>query len=223
MENIVIGIEGFVGAGKTSICRELLKEIPNSVLLNGGNLYRAIISVLINQKKGLNQLRNLDIREIMKKLDIEIKIEDNETNFYYNGNRISEEKMQSLESSMAVSKVGGIANNTNLFIFARNLIDNLKKDYNVIVSGRALMQIYPEMDYHFFIVATLEQRILRKMKQYEGKMSKEELRQHIEKRDMLQEKAGFYQISPKTIKIDVTECKTAEESTKKLLQIIEGD
>ena len=39
MEHIVIGIEGLVGAGKTSICRELLKKIPNSVLLNGGNLY----------------------------------------------------------------------------------------------------------------------------------------------------------------------------------------
>ena len=33
MENIVIGIEGTVGAGKTSICRELLKDIENSIIL----------------------------------------------------------------------------------------------------------------------------------------------------------------------------------------------
>lgn len=33
MENIVIGIEGTVGAGKTSICRELLNEIDNSIIL----------------------------------------------------------------------------------------------------------------------------------------------------------------------------------------------
>ena len=32
MENIVIGIEGTVGAGKTSICRELLNEIDNSII-----------------------------------------------------------------------------------------------------------------------------------------------------------------------------------------------
>ena len=31
MSNIVIGIEGLVGAGKTSICRELIKKIPNTV------------------------------------------------------------------------------------------------------------------------------------------------------------------------------------------------
>ena len=29
--NITIGIEGLVGAGKTSICRELLKKVPNSI------------------------------------------------------------------------------------------------------------------------------------------------------------------------------------------------
>ena len=30
--NITIGIEGLVGAGKTSICRELLKKVPNSII-----------------------------------------------------------------------------------------------------------------------------------------------------------------------------------------------
>ena len=29
MKNVVIGIEGTVGAGKTSICRELLNDIDN--------------------------------------------------------------------------------------------------------------------------------------------------------------------------------------------------
>ena len=50
-KNIVVGIEGLVGAGKTSICRKLLEEIPNSVLLNGGNLYRAIVYTLIQKEK----------------------------------------------------------------------------------------------------------------------------------------------------------------------------
>ena len=32
MEHIVIGIEGLVGAGKTSISRELLNKIPDSII-----------------------------------------------------------------------------------------------------------------------------------------------------------------------------------------------
>ena len=31
MENKVIGIEGYVGAGKTAICKNLLNKIPNSI------------------------------------------------------------------------------------------------------------------------------------------------------------------------------------------------
>ena len=45
--NIVIGIEGYVGAGKTAICKELLNKIPNSILLDGGSLYRAIVCSLM--------------------------------------------------------------------------------------------------------------------------------------------------------------------------------
>ena len=35
MDNIVIGIEGTVGSGKTSICRNLLDKIENSIILHG--------------------------------------------------------------------------------------------------------------------------------------------------------------------------------------------
>lgn len=223
-ENIVIGIEGLVGAGKTSICRELLKHIPNSILLNGGNLYRAILSVLLKKESDIKMLackvKNVDIKEIMNDLKIEIKIENNETVFYCDKIRLDEEDLQSVKSSMAVSTVGGMADNSNLFYFARELINDLKKKYNIIVSGRALMKIYPDLDYHFFITASLEQRVSRKLKQYEYSMTKKEMETHISKRDLLQEKAGFYNLSDKTITIDVTECKSVKESTKKVLGYI---
>ena len=73
MENIVIGIEGYVGTGKTSVCRKLLDKIPNSVLLHGGNIYRAITygilkTGLINVKEDNNKLSSLNIKNIMDKL-----------------------------------------------------------------------------------------------------------------------------------------------------------
>ena len=64
-KNIVIGIEGLVGAGKTSICRKLLEENKNAILLNGGNLYRAIVYTLIQQEPNL-----LKLRKLTKKVDI---------------------------------------------------------------------------------------------------------------------------------------------------------
>lgn len=220
MENIVIGIEGLVGSGKTSICRELLSKMQNSVIFHGGNLYRGIVYAFMAKNKSIEKLQNIDITKIMKELDVKIELENNETVVYVGNKKIEEEKLQNKETSMAVSVVANMANNMQMFIFARNIINNLKEKYNIIVSGRALMEIYPNLDYHFFITASLEERAKRKLNQYNGEMSLEELKEHIAKRDELQEKTGFYKIYPNTITVDVTECKTALESTDKVCEYI---
>ena len=210
MENIVIGIEGLVGSGKTSICRELLSKIPNSVIFHGGNLYRGIVYAFMVKNRSLETLQNMDITKVMKELDVKIELQNNETVVYIGNKKIEEEKLQNKETSMAVSVVANKASN----------IDNLKEKYNVIVSGRALMEIYPNLDYHFFITASIEERTKRKLKQYNGEVSFEELKEHIAKRDELQEKTGFYKKNSNTITVDVTKCTTALESTNKVCEYI---
>ena len=225
MENIVIGIEGLVGAGKTSICRELIKVMPNTVLLNGGNLYRAIVYAMLQNGSKLEELKKqgnkLDIKDMMDLFKIEIKIENNETIIYIDGQKADEEELQSKKSSMAVSTIGGSADNKKLFEFAKDLINRLKLEHNVIVSGRSVMKIYPDCDYHFFITASLDERVRRKSHQYNNVDSEKEIREMIEKRDALQKEAGFYDFSSITEEIDVTDCKTIEESTKKVLEKIQ--
>lgn len=221
MENIVIGIEGLVGAGKTSICRKLIQIMPNTVLLNGGNLYRAIVYAMMQNKEAVKNIQknaqDIDIKKMMDLFKVQLKIENNETKIYIDGKLAEEEELQSKESSLAVSVVGGSAKNEGLFEFARNLVDSLKVNYNVIISGRSIMQIYPKTDYHFFVTATLEERIRRKCIQYKGEVSEEDVKNNIVKRDELQEKAGFYKLHEKTIQIDVTDCQSVEESTNRLL------
>ena len=219
-----VGIEGYVGAGKSAICRELLNHIHNSIILEGGNLYRAIVYTLLQEEKNILKLkfklRKLDITDLMEKYKVDIKIENNESVIYIDGVKISEEELQSKASSLAVSIVGGLADNTRLFKYAREYIENLKKDYNVIVSGRALMEIYPNQDYHIFITADLEERVKRKCIQYSGKETEKEVRKNIVKRDRLQKLAGFYKIYPNTITVDVTNCNSVEESTEKVYNLI---
>ena len=149
MENVVIGIEGLVGAGKTSICKELVKILPNTILLNGGNLYRAIVYAMMKSGADLENLKsqasNIDIKTMM----------------------------------------------------------DLSKT-----------------NYHFFITASIDERAKRKSIQYNGEVNIEELKEHIIKRDNLQKQAGFYNLSNNTIEVDVTDCKTVEESTNKVLNYI---
>ena len=223
-KNIVIGIEGLVGSGKTSICREMLKRDENVVLLHGGNLYRAIVYTLMQKEKNLFKLKkltkNADIKKYMDDFKVEIKIEDRESKIYIDGKLANEEELQSKASSLAVSVIGGIADNSKLFEFARDLINEIKTDNDVIVSGRSLMEIYPDLDYHIFVTASLEERVKRKCIQYKEKERKSSVKRNIRIRDRLQKIAGFYKIYPNTIKIDVTECKSVEESTDKVLENI---
>jgi len=217
MENIVIGIEGTVGAGKTSICRKLLEKIDNSIILHGGNIYRAIVYGMAKSRK-INKKDSLDAFEIMKDLAIEIKLENRETVIYMNGQKIDEKDLQSQKASMAVSQVSNIANNEKLYNFGKALIDGFRKDYNIILSSRDIVKMYPDVTYHFFIDASIEERTNRKYIQYNKEIPKEQIREIIENRDELQEKSGYYKIYPQTKVIDVTECKSVAEATELVLE-----
>ena len=223
-ENIVIGIEGLVGAGKTSLCMELLNMIPNSVIMHGGNLYRTIVYALlesgISLDKLVNNIKDYDIKEILEKYKINFKIENRESVFYIRNSKIEDKNLQSKEVSIGVSMVSNVADNRRLLEYGGKLIENLKKNYNVIFSSRAIMQTYPDIDYHFFIVADLKERIKRKSIQYKGKMSEKEIEKHIQRRDDLQEKTGFYKLSEKTTVLDITNCKSPKESAELLMEYI---
>lgn len=225
MANIVLGIEGYVGAGKTSICRELLNHIPNSIILHGGNLYRAIIYSVMKQGIDLNDLKqsmqNRDIKDIMDKLKVNIQIENKQSVVYLDGQKIDENAIQSMESSLAVSMVGGKMDNTKFYSFANSLISMYALKYNLIVSGRDLMKIYPDLDYHFLIDALIDVRVDRKFSQYNEKVSKEEIKDNIIKRDILQKQAGYYNIYDKTICVDVSKTNTIVESAQEVLKYIE--
>ena len=101
------------------------------------------------------------------------------------------------------------------------MIDKFRKDFNVILSSRDIVKMYPNITYHFFVDASIEERINRKYMQYNREIKKEDIRKLIEQRDKLQENTGYYKIYPQTQIIDVTKCKTVEEATEKILQNIE--
>ena len=223
-ENIVIGIEGLVGSGKTSICRKLLDYIPNSIILHGGNIYRAVVYGMMNSgidlKNIKNKSKNLDVMDVMQKLGIDIKLENRETVIYINNKKIDEEELQSDKSSMAVSVVSNVADNTKFYQFGKEIIDKYREKYNVILSSRDIVKMYPNVTYHFFITATLDERVRRKSIQYKEKIDLKKLKENIEKRDKLQEDSGYYKIYDITNVIDITNCKTIEEGAKLVLDKI---
>ena len=121
---------------------------------------------------------------------------------------------------MAVSKVSNTANNEKLYQFGKDLIDGFRKHYNIILSSRDIVKMYPDVTYHFFIDASIEERTNRKYMQYNKEIPKEQIKEMIQSRDELQEKSGYYKIYPQTKVIDVTNCKCVEESAHLVLENI---
>ena len=159
------------------------------------------------------------ISEVDFEFEIEIKIENKETVVFAHGKKITEEKLQSLENSLAVSKIAGIANNSNAYKIVEKYIDNYKQKYNVIFSGRDTKKIYPKLNYHIFLTADIDKRVEWKSSQYNQKR-KEEIKENILKRDKLQKKAGYYETYNDTIIIDLSSSNSIEESTKQVLNHI---
>ena len=219
MNNIVVGIEGMVGAGKTSICDELLNLIPNSIFVDGSKIYRALIEALHMAKDNINSLEQMAMLtpfDLLKKLQVEFKIEDRKTVIYIAGKKVDEEAMKSMQNSIGVSKMANQADNSKLFAFAHQIIQEYSKKFNIIVSARDLVKIYPEMDLHIFITASLEERVQRRYYQLKGEYTIDEVRNSIIQRDILHEKSGFNETFDKTVKVDVTGDSSAKESAKKI-------
>ena len=220
MSNLVIGIEGLVGAGKTSICKELLNYIPNSIVLHAGNVYRAITYQILKEQIPFEKLYSIDLKKLFEEFDISIAIENRESVVYAHGKKIEETDLQSLENSMAVSKISNIANNENAYKIVKEYIDKYKQEYTVIFSGRDTMAIYPDLDYHFFITADIDKRVKWKATQYDDEEAIKNIKTNILKRDELQEKSGYYQTYDNTIVVDVSNSNSVEESTKMVLENI---
>ena len=104
------------------------------------------------------------------------------------------------------------------YIFGKDLIDKYRKNYNVILSSRDIVKMYPDVTYHFFIDASLEERTNRKYMQYNKEIPKEQVKEMIKLRDELQEKSGYYVIYPQTKILDVTNCKSAKEAEELVLE-----
>lgn len=92
-KNLVIGIEGLVGTGKTSICKELLKYIPNSIVLHAGNVYRAITYQIIKENIPFEKMKAVDLKDLFKEFEISVEIEDGETVVYAHGKKIEEKRI----------------------------------------------------------------------------------------------------------------------------------
>lgn len=160
-ENLVIGFDGLSGVGKTSVAKLLCEKNKNYVHIELGNLYRLIVPFWVALKKDYS-LKN--IINFIDKLDINYKIIDKEINFEIDSitQNIKIENNFNRNDIYEMSQIKEIRKKVYNSLFS--IINNLKNNYTVILTGRELDIIYPDIDYHFYFKTYESDRIVRIMK-----------------------------------------------------------
>ena len=158
--NNLITIDGISGAGKGTLAKSLALEL-NYSLLDSGNLYR-LVGLIAKRLKTSNSeeiAKELNSRKITMEFDNLKGL----TEVFFGSERVTEE--------LRYEEVAMEASNFAKDSFIRNTLIKHQKDYfdsnkGLIADGRDMgTVIFPEARWKFFLIASIEERAKRRLRQ----------------------------------------------------------
>ena len=199
MKNLVIAVDGPAGAGKSTIAKIVADKL-NINYIDTGAMYRAITYKVLQNDIDVN---NEDqIIEIAKNSDIDFK----DNNIYLDG-KILKEEIRTPEVSNNVSNIAQIKEVRYLMVDVQREIGRRN---SVILDGRDIgSYVFPNADYKFYLIATPNERGMRRFKELKEKgydTSLEEIIKDIIKRDEIDSNREFAPLvkAEDAIEIDTT-------------------
>ena len=199
MNNLVIAVDGPAGAGKSTIAKIIAKKL-NINYIDTGAMYRAITYKCLKNNVNINNEE--EVIKIAQNTDIDFR----DNNIYLDKNIINEE-IRTIEVSNNVSNVAKIKEVRYLMVDVQREIG---KRNSVILDGRDIgSYVFPNADYKFYLIATPEERGLRRFKELKEKgydTSLEEIIKDIIRRDEIDSNREFAPLvkAEDAIEIDTT-------------------
>lgn len=158
--SIAIAIDGPAGAGKSSLSKEVAKEL-SFIYVDTGALYRTI--GLAASRKGLKKEDKAEIISLLNDIDVKLSFNDEGTQIVLlNGEDVSS-YIRTPEASMFASAVSAIP---EVRAFLLDLQRNMAKSDNVIMDGRDIgTVVLPDAKIKIFLTASPEKRAMRRHKE----------------------------------------------------------
>ena len=210
----IVAIDGPSGTGKGTVTSALAKRL-NLMYLDTGATYRCVALKLIKEKIELDDKENIE--KILKNINIEFE----KNKVLLDGEDVSLE----IRKNPVNDKVAKVAELPEVRHSLVSLQRKISEGKNVILEGRDIgTNVFPNADVKFYLDASQEERIRRRLKQNKEKgieTSEEEVRQNIKFRD---ESEKTREINPlrqaeDAIYVDTTNL-TIKEVEDKLYKII---
>lgn len=181
---IIIAIDGYSSCGKSTLAKDLAKELAY-VHIDSGAMYRAVTLYFLRHEISLeNEAQVLDA---LKEIDIDRRLDEqtNLVNTFLNNENV-ELEIRSAEVSNQVSEVSAIKSVRDF------LVDQQRKmglDRGIVMEGRDIgTVVFPDAELKIFLSAELEKRVERRFLELQLKgieATEDEVRQNLSHRDHL--------------------------------------
>lgn len=187
MKKITIAIDGFSSCGKSTMAKDLAREIGYTYI-DSGAMYRAI--TLYSIENGIFQGEQIDAEKLKKQIgDIHISFQSNpetgQTDTYLNGVNI-ENKIRTMEVSSHVSPIATLD-------FVREAMvaqqQEMGKRKGIVMDGRDIgTTVFPDAELKIFVTASPEIRARRRYDELKAKgleISLDEILENVKQRDYI--------------------------------------
>ena len=211
----IVAIDGPAGSGKSSVAKNIAKRM-DFTYLDTGAMYRAVTFKLLKENVKCEEIEK--VREILKKTKIDMR----GTSIYVDGEEISAE-IRKREVTALVSKTAAIKEVRESMVEQQRVISKGKK---VILDGRDIgTVVFPNADVKIFLVATAQERAVRRVKDYERlgqTVSYEEVLKEIIERDRadMERENSPLEKAKDAVEVDTTSL-TITEVEDRIVEVIE--
>ena len=187
MRKITIAIDGFSSCGKSTMAKDLAREI-GYIYIDSGAMYRAVTLYCI--ENGLLHDGQIDVEKLRNEIDnlhitFRPNAETNRPDTYLNGMNV-ESKIRTMEVSSHVSPVAALD-------FVREAMvkqqQEMGRKKGIVMDGRDIgTVVFPDAELKLFVTASPEVRAKRRVDELEAKgipASYEEVLENVKKRDYI--------------------------------------
>ncbi len=187
MRNITIAIDGYSSTGKSTIAKQLAKEL-GYVYVDSGAMYRAVTLYAIQHKFiGKDFFHINDFVLQLHNINLEFKFNTSLgfSEMFLNGKHV-EHEIRSMEVSRFVSKISAVPEVRYQMV---KLQHAMGKNKGIVMDGRDIgTVVFPEAELKLFMTASAETRAKRRFDELierGDKVSLEEVLRNVNERDYI--------------------------------------
>lgn len=216
-KKLIIAIDGPAGSGKSTTAKLVAQKL-NYLYIDTGAMYRAV--TLFALRKGI--IGKTDkIIELAKQLDIVLDFINGETKITVNGEDVSKE-IRSFEVNSNVSDISAIQSVREILVKKQQ---KMGENGGVVMEGRDITTVvFPNADIKIFLTANIDQRAIRRAKEFSEKGTNvplEKVKENLKSRDYIDShrEASPLTKTPDSIEVDTSDI-TIEQQVQKILDCV---